>query len=72
MLSGSVDIMIDGSMGVQLAAVPLPNGSQGFVGFTTPAMFGMAYLDPNDSNQVRLIRRSGEVCPDLWKWPRTQ
>ena len=20
----------------------------------------------------RLIRRSGEVCPDLWKWPRTQ
>ena len=19
-----------------------------------------------------LIRRSGEVCPDLWKWPRTQ
>ena len=23
-------------------------------------------------NQQRLIRRSGEVCPDLWKWPRTQ
>ena len=22
--------------------------------------------------QVWLIRRSGEVCPDLWKWPRTQ
>ena len=22
--------------------------------------------------QQRLIRRSGEVCPDLWKWPRTQ
>ena len=52
MLSGSTDISVDGGMGVHMAAIALPNGSQGFVGITTPAMCGMAYLDPDNSNQV--------------------
>ncbi len=52
MLSGSTDISIDGGMGVHMAAIALPNGSQGFVGITSPAMYGMAYLDPDTSNQV--------------------
>ena len=52
MLSGSTNISIDGGMGVHMAAIALPNGSQGFVGITSPAMYGMAYLDPDHSNQV--------------------
>ena len=36
------------------------------------ALGGFETKTGDSGNPERLIRRSGEVCPDLWKWPRTQ
>ena len=52
MLSGSTNISVDGGVGVHMAAIALPNGSQGFVGITVSPMPGLAYLDPDNSTQV--------------------
>ena len=48
LLSGSTDISVYGDMGVHSAAISLPSGAQGFVGFTANPMSGAAYLDSNN------------------------
>ena len=47
LLSGSTGITVYGDMGVYSAAIPLPTGSQGFLGFTANPLFGTAYVDSN-------------------------
>ncbi len=52
MLSGTIDLSMYGGVGVHMAAISLPVGSQGFVGIAASPTSGLAYLDPNNSSQV--------------------
>ena len=52
LLSGEANISISNDVGVHMAAIHLPTGSQGFVDFLSAPDSGEAFLDPDNPGQV--------------------